>query len=616
MLLLIAATILTGYIVRVLIKMGFHQRLPLAFRSISLEKIPDRAANKYGDRIIFTTDIQCLWKIPQLKEQYPDALQWSAKRIQATVGLIAKMLQEQFGVARGERVAILKKNHFDIHLFHTAIVRAGGIACPVNGKFAASNTAPYLFNIDAAVLITDLATLQRIHYENGAFGNIEKIILAEETPAEFLQNKFWKDFLLKHSSIKIVWLEEAIAKVDEEAIPASRGKNDPVYLVHSSGTTGFPKAVILRNGPQSHAVRGWLCYVHLSRHTDKGFLAVPNNHQAVILTFNSMLLMGLRAHWTCAYDQEGFNANTVIEKLSNGQFTGFFGFPITYTQLKEVPLEKYNLSGMRFWATTADASHEAIIRRFISTGNFFKSLWLPFSGSIFLDAQGSSEVGTPSVIRYISALTKKFERRIGKPGSTPFGPKIRIIKTNKELAKTGETGRLEVKGKTVFDAYWNNHSLTCHAFTGKWFFTGDVVRFEKDGNIIQLDREVDVIHTRCGDVYSLPIEEKIHKHSAVFDACVYGKMQEDKTQLPAIAVALRDGFVISENELLQQLNELLTKEEKLHHCEIMKWSDFPIGVTGKTLKRVFRERSEMCLQKERRKTLYPAEATMNNKNSE
>jgi len=597
MLLLIVLTLLFGYLARVFIKIGLHQRLPLVLGPVSLEKIPDRAAKKYGNKIIFTTDTRCSWDILQLKEQYPDSLQWSAKRIQTTTGLIAKMLQSQFGVTSGERVAILKKNHFDIHLFHTAIVRAGGIACPINGKFAADKLEPYLFNIGADVLITDFATLQRVHKENGAFGNVEKIILAGKRITAFSENEFWKDFLLKHRWIKIAWLEEAIVEIDQEAIPLKRGKNDPMYLVHSSGTTGFPKAVILKNGPQSHAVRGWLCYVHVPRHTDKGFLAVPNNHQAVILTFNAMLLMGLPGYWTCAYDQEGFNADNIIRTLSEGQFTGFFGFPIAYTQLKEVALEKYNLTCMRFWATTADASHEAIIRGFISAGNFFKSLWLPFSGSIFLDAQGSSEVGTPSVIRYISPFTKKFERRIGKPGSTPFGPKIRIIKSNGELAKTGETGRLEVKGKTVFDAYWNNHSLTCKAFTDKWFFTGDVARFEKDGNIIQLDREVDVIHTHFGDIYSLPIEEKIHKHPAVFDACVYGKMQEDGTQLPAIAVALRNGFFISESELLHQLNELFNKEEKLHYCEIMKWSEFPIGVTGKTLKRVFRERSEMFLQK-------------------
>ena len=75
----------------------------------------------------------------------------------------------------------------------------------------------------------------------------------------------------------------------------------------------------------------------------------------------------------------------------------------------------------------------------------------------------------------------------------------------------GKVGRFEVKGRTVFDAYWNDPDLTAIAFRDGWFFTGDVARLDPDGNFIQLDREVDVIHTTTGDVYSLLIEEEVHK---------------------------------------------------------------------------------------------------------
>jgi long-chain acyl-CoA synthetase len=322
---------------------------------------------------------------------------------------------------------------------------------------------------------------------------------------------------------------------------------------------------------------------------------VPNNHQAVILSFNSLLLLGLPTHWSSSYDQIDFDAENVMRELSEGKYTGYFGFPVTYTQLKEVEAEKYDLSNMRFWASTADASHEVIQRKFVTIGNAFKAFGIPLRGSIYLDAQGSSEVGTPSVIRYITFYTKKFDRRIGRIGSTPFGPKIRIVKENGEKVKRGQVGRLEVKGKTVFDGYWNNHALTYQAIHNKWFFTGDVARMEKDGHLIQLDRLVDVIHTSHGEVYSLPIEEKIHKHPAVFDVCVYGSKQMDGTQLPAAIVALKNASSINSSRLLCEFNQLLDEKEKLCRCEIIDWSEFPIGVTGKTLKRVFRNRSEQVL---------------------
>lgn len=210
----------------------------------------------------------------------------------------------------------------------------------------------------------------------------------------------------------------------------------------------------------------------------------------------------------------------------------------------------------------------------------------------FLDAQGSSEVGTPSVMRFYTKFTKKFNRRIGRPGSTPLGPLIRIANKEGELVGKGEVGRLEVKGKTVFDAYWNNHDLTIKSFHDTWFFTGDIARIGKDGHVVQLDREVDVIHTKNYPVYSLLIEEILHKHEAIFDICVYGYSLMDGSQLPAAAVALRKGYTYSEDVLLEELNTGLSSDQKLISLQIIPWLQFPFGVTGKTLKRTFRERSK------------------------
>ena len=585
------------YIFSIIIKLGLHQRLPLALGNISIQNIPDRAAKKYGNQILFTADKPCSWDIPALQNEYPDKSAWSAVQLKSIAAYLAKMFKDFFKLKAGERIAILKQNHFDIHLFMTAVVRAGCVACPINGKFESINIEPYLSNIGSKLLITDYATLDRLLKECNNLGCIVKILLAEkrEVSPDSEINKSIISFNLKFPQITIYWIEETLNKIDQEADAIPRSKEDVLYLVHSSGTTGFPKAVILQNGPQSYAIRGWLCYVHVSRKRDKAYLAVPNNHQAVILSFNSMLLLGLRVHWTSSYDSENFNSDKILRELYEGNYTGFFGFPIAYTQLKDRLEHSKHLRKIRFWASTADASHEAIIKPFVKSGNAFKSLGIPVDGSIFLDAQGSSEVGTPSVLRYYTPLTRKYARRIGKPGSTPFGPKIRITKLNGEPAKVEEPGRLEVKGKTVFRSYWNNPELTQKSFTNGWFFTGDIVRMNKKKSIIQLDREVDVIHSATGDIFSLPIEEKIHHHPAVFDVCVYGALGENRHQLVYAAIALKAGFVYSECELLRELNQLLSSTEQLHRCDIIRWDEFPFGVTGKTLKRVFRERSKKLL---------------------
>jgi long-chain acyl-CoA synthetase len=595
MILLGGLALLAGYLAFVAVRVGLHQRTVLALGPISLDTIPDRAARMYGTRPLFTCDTPVSWQVPALTERYPDATQWNACRILVTASFVASMLAQVVGVKRGDRVAIFKENHFDIHLLHVSVVRAGGIACTVNGKFAAEHIGLYLDSLGSRVLVSDVATVRRVLRSGGSFGGVRTIVIAGKK-SEAAQAELRESLDRGPQTVEIVWIEEALRTVANAGSAVLRGKDEPLYLVHSSGTTGFPKAVILKNGAQSHAVRGWLSYVHVSRTRDKGYMAVPNNHQAVILTFHGLLLLGVPVHWTCAYDRDGFDAKTVIGELAAGGYTGFFGFPITYTQLAQVDIGARDLRRMRFWASTADASHEAVQRRFVAVGGVFRGLGLPLNGSIYLDAQGSSEVGTPSVLRYITRFTRHFERRVGRPGSTPFGPRIRVVGENGREVARGEAGRLEVKGKTVFPGYWNNQSLTSAAIRDRWFFTGDIVRRARDGHLVQLDREVDVIHTPTGPVYSLLIEEKIHKHPAVFDACVYGARQPDGSQLPAAAIAFRQ---VSESqstptpaELRDELNAMLTTEEQLQRIEIMDWNDFPMGITGKTLKRVFRLRTE------------------------
>ena len=596
MMILLTASLLivAGYGFFLVGRLGILERLPLALGPISLDRIPLRAARRHGERILFTTDRPCRWDVPALKGRYPDPKAWSALRIDRTAGFVAAVLKDRCAVRYPDRVAIMKENHLDMHVLMTAVVRAGGVACPLNDRFEPEKVGLYLAHIGARLLVSDCRTLRRLIEHGADLDQIERVVVADrrDGAAGHLPSELERLLISHHPCMEVIWLEEALGEVAGEAPPVSRGPQEPLYLVHSSGTTGFPKAVVLKNGPQSHAVRGWLCYVHLSRRWDRGYLAVPNNHQAVILSFNSLLLWGFSVHWTGEYHRDAFDAKAVLQELAEGEFTGYFGFPITYTQLKELPLEELGLERMRFWASTADASHEAIVRRFVTVGRAFRSLGWPVHGSVFLDAQGSSEVGTPSVIRYVTPFTRRFGRRIGRPGSVPFGPRIRIMATHHRPARRGEVGRLEVKGRTVFAGYWNRDDLTFEAMRDDWFFTGDLVREAEDGHLIQLDREVDVIRTRKGPIYTLPLEEELHRHPAVFDLCVYGARQLDGSQLPAAAVALREGFEVTEEQLAVELNHLLDAEAMLDRVEILPWREFPVGVTGKTLKRRFRARSE------------------------
>ncbi len=172
-----ALAIVAAYVAFVLLRLGVHQRLPLALRPISLERIPDRAARRHGDRPLFSCDVAPAWHVPALRGRYASETQWTALRIESTAGFVAALMRG-LGVTRGDRVAILKANHFDIHVLVAGIVRAGAIACPMNGRFPASKVAPYIENIGASTLITDVPTLSRVLCENGALGGVTTVVIA------------------------------------------------------------------------------------------------------------------------------------------------------------------------------------------------------------------------------------------------------------------------------------------------------------------------------------------------------------------------------------------------------------------------------------------------------
>ena len=583
--------LVASYIIWLFLKLGFHQRLPFIFRRFSFEEIPMLLASKYGDRVIATTDDPVRWVVPQ-QFALADSYSWTANKFNDSIGYVSGLLKKQLAIAHADRVAVLKKNHFDYHVLNAAVVRAGGIACPLHEDFIAEKLNPYLNNIGAKILISDVATFHRLLAEDAGLGPVECVVFAD-SKLECDQGQFRviQQYLSENdSTISWLWIEDGLEKVEQPMSPIKRGKGEPIYMTHTSGTTGFPKSVILKNESQCLAAKGILALSGLTRN-DHCYFALPHNHLATLATLNALLLLGVKAHWSskCKFD---FDPKATLANLADGKFTTFMGFPIAYTQLTDQSLQNYDLSSMRIWACTADVTHEVVQRKFVKHGNFFKSLGMPIKGSVFIDALGSSETGIPVVVRFATSLTKKFDRRIGVPGLVPFAPKTKVVKPNGELAAVGEIGRFYVKGKTVTEGYWNNHAKTYLEKRDGWLFTGDIVRRERDRHIVQLDREVDVIHTAQGHVYTLPIEEQAHKHEAVFDACVYGARQHDGTQRPAVVVAVRSDANITEEQLLKQLNWMLSSNEQLCSLKIIPWKQFPIGLTGKTLKRFFRNQTE------------------------
>ncbi|MGL6162691.1 class I adenylate-forming enzyme family protein [Microbulbifer sp.] len=571
------ATLLLGYLLFAAARLGYFGRLSLLAKwDDRVDRALEFAARRHGDRELVELAQPLAWT----REQH-----WSAPLILDTVRKLSACWHH-LGVGEGERVAIYKANQFDYFLFSVASLRIGAIAVPINVNVSADIAAGYMARMDAKLLVTDSGGWQKLAAlgEKQLPAGMRQVVLADAPP---------------HAGSAAARVR-SLAGLLNEALPAaperSRGGEDPLYIVHTSGTTGVPKGVILKQEGIAQSLRSIVLFNPVSTR-DLACFALPLNHQVSHLYLHGVLLMGVR----CLVDGE-LAAPGLITLLRERKPSVFFGFPITYTRLLEAGVTEQPLDSLRIWGTTADASHEVQQRALIPHGSFFTRLGIPVKGSLFVDGLGSSEVGIAALLRIATPWTKHFGRRVGR--KTPLGPQIKIADADGVPVAKGEVGRLMIKGKSMFGGYWNAHDVFYDATRDGWWFTGDMVREGDDGEVVHLDREVDVMHTARGPVYTLPLEEIVLKQPGVLDTCVFGvRPRADGPEAPAAVVATRADAPIRDPQTLRRtLNALLPEEQQLAHLWLIDWAEFPIGATGKTLKRRLRERYNQLLQTQQSET--------------
>ncbi|MFA0811406.1 class I adenylate-forming enzyme family protein [Microbulbifer epialgicus] len=566
------AALILGYLMFVILRLGYVGRLTLlATWDDRIDRTLEFATRRHGERELIELTRPLAWT----REQH-----WSAAQILDTVKTLSACWY-QLGVRGGDRVAIYKTNQFDYFLFSVAALRIGAIAVPINGKVAPDITKGYLARIGVKLLISDRSGWQKLV----ALGNkgplqqgLERVVLTDAPLHDSGQTA------QVHSLPAL--LQEPLSAVPE----CPRGAADPLYIVHTSGTTGVPKGVILKQEGIAQSLRSIVLFNPISTR-DLACFALPLNHQVSHLYLHGVLLMGMHVIL-----DENLEADGLIHQLHERKPTVFFAFPITYTRLMESGVLDQSMDSVRIWGTTADASHEVQQRAFIAHGSFFTRLGIPVRGSLFVDGLGSSEVGIAALLRIATPWTKHFERRVGR--KTPLGPMIKIADADGRPVAKGQVGRLMIKGKSMFDGYWNAHDVFYSSTLDGWWFTGDMVREGSDGEIVHLDREVDVIHTAKGPVYTLPIEEIVLKQESVLDTCVFGvRPHPEASEVVAAVIAPQANTHLREvNSLRQSLNAQLPENQQLTHLWLIDWQQFPLGATGKTLKRQLRNRYNTLLE--------------------
>ncbi|MDW8325407.1 MAG: AMP-binding protein [Anaerolineales bacterium] len=322
--------------------------------------------------------------------------------------------------------------------------------------------------------------------------------------------------------------------------------SDPAALGFTSGTTGRPKALFVTHGTMITSLRLTALNVRImpSRQPQIAVLGIPLVGAGSGLVLPTLFTGGV------IILPPAYEAGEVLRLVEQHRATRIFITPSQLIDILDLPdLDRYDLSSLRNviygTASTPAAKIEEALRRF---------------GPIFQQGYGMAEVLPP-----VSLLQMEDHVRNGQPaprhvlssvGQVVPQVSVQIVDEAERPLPPGGVGQVLIASPTTFGGYWQRPDLTEQALRGGWFRTGDYGYFDAEGRLHILDREANLIRRRGYVIYPRLVEEAIHYHPAVKEAClVDGGAQgvvlcvslrhawRDRLASPAFAEELRDFLI-------------------------------------------------------------------------
>ncbi|HEY3014657.1 MAG TPA: class I adenylate-forming enzyme family protein [Nocardioides sp.] len=481
------------------------------------------------------------------------------------------------GVRAGEPVGVVTAEGLDPLIHFLALSALGAIPALVNDAMRPDIMARYLDHVGVVGVVADDTTLLAQAYRSGEQRRPRFVALTSEVRAA-----------------------DTTGLCLPEAYPYQHKADDVVALIHSSGTTGIPKSTILAHrqfwdGKQPRMVR------FPAESYDRLMCLMPHTHAGGLSYFLTATLLGLpimvMADW---------RRQTVEPVMEAFRPTMVASFPRSFVELATGELPVEGAAKVHSWFNTGDSAHYGHIRQLATLGERPAGLikpWLlprdaaeeaPLPGSQFIDGLGSSEMGMANFGQVTTPESERNDRCVGQPLEVVTAA---VLDQSGAEVPDGIVGLLAVKSPSLTPGYWNDQRLTESFRMNGWWLTGDVARRDEEGRFYHLDRTVDVIDTATGPVYSLPLEEVLLADCAelVRDCSVVGVPTPDGRGLAPVAVVQlqADEYDAAPDTILERANKELAAAGLAELAAVViarEPADFPLGPTGKVLKRELRTR--------------------------
>ena len=459
------------------------------------------------------------------------------------------------GIEKGDRVAILMFNCLEWLPIYFGILKTGAIAVPFNFRYT-SNEISYcadLADVSALFFGPEFVTRLQVNLDELILGRT--LIYVGDNCPEFAQSYY--QLVADYPS-------------SEPGIELTNDDFGAIYF--SSGTTGFPKAILHKHLSLYQAAE--MEAVH--HHTGRGdcFLCIPPLYH----TGAKFHWMG--SLWTCskAVLLKGTKPDVILKAVSDEQCT-IVWLLVPWAQdildaldRGELKISDYKLDQWRLMHIGAQPVPPSLIRH-----------WKDYFPEHQYDTNyGLSESTGPGCVH----LGLENIGKVGAIGVPGYRWECKIVDENGVTVKQGEVGELCVKGPGVMTEYYKNPAATKEVLRDGWLFTGDMARQDEEGFYYLVDRKKDVIVSGGENIYPVEIENFLEEYYKVKDVAVIGLPDKRLGEVTGAVIAVKDGMECTEEEI----NRFCTQLPRYKRPRVIIFADVPRNATGKIEKPALRKR--------------------------
>ncbi len=457
---------------------------------------------------------------------YGEANEWATA--------LCTIFTTEYGLKKGDRIAILAENCVEYILLFGVAQKMGCILVPLNYRLSQ--------------------------------GEID-YLLGDCTPSMIIWEEKWTHLLEEIPNFQTITFKikkENLEKIDQKNLEKPQkqvliDENDPIFILYTSGTTGFPKGALY-----SHKMLFW-------NSINTAMSLVVNSESRTVNCMPpfhtggwNVLLTPFLHHggYVCLMKQ--FNANAVLKALQTQESTLFMGVPTMLKMMADDPyFEEAAFPNLKYFIVGGEPMPVPLIEKW-ATKN------VPVR-----QGYGMTEVG-PNLT---SLHQKDAIRKKGSIGRPNFYVQTKIVNSKGEPVGKNEAGELLLKGDMVTQGYWNNPEATAKAIQNGWFYSGDRVVEDEEGYLYVVDRIKNMFISGGENIYPAEVERILIQHEAIAEVAVIGVPDEKWGEVGKAFVVLHSGQTLDLQAIKVFCEKRLSKIKIPKFLEIM--TTLPKTASGK-----------------------------------